>query len=81
MNQWTKTRKCQDCGRIFNLSDHNNEDAFATAYALEWDQGFDKKINYIYSIKCPECYSRIIEDFKKNEAMRQANKKWWQIWK
>ncbi len=57
MTEWTKTRKCQDCGRNFNLSDHDNADAFATAYALEWEEGFDKKINYVYSIKCPECYS------------------------
>ena len=82
MDEWTKTRKCEDCGKNFSLSDYGNATARATAEALgSGSQGYDKNINYFISKKCPECNQKFMVDFIRSEATRQANKKWWQFWK
>ena len=86
MIEWTKLRKCEDCGRNFSLSEYGTENARATAQALGSNsQKYDKNINYIISKKCPACNKEFMVKFIRDEAMRQAedrkNKKWWQFWK
>ena len=86
MSEWTKERKCKDCGKNFSLSDYGTSTARALAETLEGGmRRYDKNINYLIMDRCPECYKEFILDVVKEEAVRQAeqrkNKKWWQFWK
>ena len=85
MDEWTKTRKCEDCGKNFSLSDYGDSTARATAEALESGlQKYDKNINYIISRYCQECSKKLMISVVQDEVRRQLkqkSKKWWQFWK
>jgi rRNA maturation protein Nop10 len=86
MSEWTKERKCEDCGNTFSLSDYGTSTARATAETLEGEmRRYDNKINYFLADKCPKCYKKFMVDVVQEEVKRQAeqrkNKKPWQFWK
>ena len=61
MSEWTKKRKCEDCGNQFKLSDHGSSSARETAKTLKGGlRSYDKNTNYILANKCPACYKKFL---------------------
>ena len=60
MSEWTKERRCEQCGASFTLKDHGHPGAQAAADALEEGNQYSSEADYFAVRYCPTHHKGVV---------------------